>query len=373
MTSTTILFLPNVEDVRTSERTPAMLRLLRMHHGVVGERFPCDAYVYDSSRPKPPRYLVYLIGQVLAAVRGVRLAKERGADLVFCETPHHALVGLWIARMRGVPCVWDSHGNALLFARSTSRGRVYIFLTSGLDRFLARRVDLLLTVSRKDAAAYEAMGAPPSRVQVVPTSVDVTEVDRQLARGSGGQHPGVGSPAGRVLIFFGNFGYRPNAEALQFISDHVAPHLERSGIRFEIRVAGRDLPPLSLHPSIRWVGYVDNLPAWIRQADVCIVPVFRGVGILTKVLDVMAARTPVVVSTMTLDGIPEIQDGVHAVVARSPEEFPGRVRFALEHSGLMGDMAERARHLIEERYDWTSQGARLEEMLSKLSHGRGGA
>lgn len=367
MEAARILFVPSVDEAATSERTPVMLRLLKQQHRVIGLVAPWDRTVYDPRRPKFARYLLYVLGQLRAVVHGVWRARRERVGLVFCETPHHALVGLCVARLRGIPCVWDSHGNALLFARSTLRGRAYTFLSASLDRFLARRVDLLLTVSRKDADAYEAMGSPHSRIQVIPTCVDLPQVDRQIGGRPRGSSPTGSAPPKKILIFFGSFGYDPNVQALAFITDVLAPFLEQNGVPCEIQIAGRDLPPRPLRRSVKPVGFVPDLYAWIRQSDLCIVPVWRGVGILTKALDVMAAGTPMVVSGLVTDGIPELRDGVHALVVPRPEEFPERVAFALNHPALMEQMAGNARRLIEERYDWRLYGPRLEDMIASLT------
>lgn len=361
-----ILFVPSVQEVDTSERTPTILRLLRKRHEIVGLVAPWDREVYDPTHPRPARYAKYVLGQMRSAVRGLRLARSRGVGLVFCETPHHALVGLGIARLRGIACVWDSHGNALRYARSMQRGRAYTFLAASLDRFLARHVDLLITVSRKDAEAYEAMGARASRIEVIPTCVDLPRVDRQIAGIPRGPRPEGMTPSKKILVFFGNFSYTPNVEALRFIVEQVAPFLRKADVPCEIQVAGRDLPSTPVDPSVNPIGFVKDLYMWIRRSDLCIVPVWRGVGILTKVLDAMAAGTPVVASGLVVDGIPEIRDGVHAVVASGPKEFADGVMFALNHPAVMEEMAARSRALIEERYDWKIHEPRLEEALARL-------
>ena len=357
-----ILFLPSVQEDATSDRSPALLRMLRRRHEVVGLPFPWDPYLYDPRRSKPARYLLYVLDKLLAGIRGVRVARDRGVDLAFCETPHHALVGLGIARLLGLPCVWDSHGNALLFARSVGKGPLYTFLSSRLDRFLGRRVDLLITVTERDAAAYEAMGVPRSRIRVVPTSVDVDQVDLRA---------GLGEPVppwdGRkTLLFFGSFAYEPNRRALEFINRRLAPFLERERIPCEIRIAGRDVPRTAMHPTVRRLGFVENLHAWIRASDLCIVPVWTGVGILTKVVDIMATGTPAVLSGFATAGIPEIRYGVHALVASTEDAFCAAVAHALRHPAEMRVMARNARGLVEARYDWRVQEPRLEEMLETL-------
>lgn len=357
-----ILFIPDLGDVRTSERTPVLFRLLRERHPMSGLRLPLDRFVYDTHRARLPRYALYLLGEALGGLRGLRTARARGLQVAFCETPHHALIGLWVARVLGLRCVWDSHGNALLFAKSVGKGPIYTFLSVGLDRFLARRVDLLVTVTERDADAYTEMGIDRSKVFVVPTSVQISELDRLVAAVPH-PPPKEGRP---VILFFGNFRYAPNREALRFVNERLAPHLEREGIPAEIHLAGRDIPRTSLHPSVRNLGFVENLPACIRHADLCIVPVWTGVGMLTKVVDIMAAGTPAVLTTFAASGIPEIRDGVHARIAADEASFCSLVADSLRHPATMAALARNARRLVQETYDWAVQVPRLDRRIAAL-------
>ncbi len=368
-----ILFIPRVEENRTSDRSPALLRLLRAHHEVVTLPFPWDRYIYDPSRAKAPRYALYVVDKLVGALRGIWLARRTNVRLTFCETPHHALVGLWISRVLGLPCVWDSHGNALLWARSMGKGKVYTILTASLDRFLGRRADLLITVSKTDADAYEAMGVSHAKLRVIPTSVDVEAVEREASQGISGNASWPGTPGRKTLIFFGSFKYAPNVDALRFISEQVAPFLEKESIPCDILIAGRDLPEMELHPWIHPVGFVENIHAWVRRADLCVVPIWNGVGILTKVVDTMATGTPLVVSSFATLGIPELRDGVHALVADRPEVFPELVAAALRDPERMRQLATNARGLVRERYDWRVHEPVLEELLAGLARGNGGS
>jgi glycosyltransferase involved in cell wall biosynthesis len=362
-----ILFIPEEKDAGTSDRIPVLMRILKQRHEVIGLASLWSGSIYATDRPKAPRYALYVIERALACLRGLRLARKHRVQIVFCETPHHALVGLWISRVLGLPCVWDSHGNALLFARSMGRGRFYTWLTAWLDGFLGRRVDALITVSQRDADAYVDMGVPRSRIRVIPTSVDLDRID-ELARRSASQVPdAVPVTPGRSLLFFGSFKYAPNLEAFRFINDRLAPYLVEEGIPCEIRLAGRDVPEDNLHPSIRRLGFVEDIHEWIRRSELCVVPVWNGVGILTKVVDIMASRTPAVLSSFVVHGIPEIRDGVHAIVVSREDEFPERVAFALRHGDEMRAMAETARTLVEKRYDWKVYEPVFEDLLTSLT------
>ena len=122
-----ILFLPQVAGVntseRTSERTPFLFGLMNSKYSVAGIPAPWDHLIYNPSRAPGPRLLLYLIDKALLILRGVILGDRFGATVVFCETVHHTVAGLLIARILGVPCVWDSHGNGKLLYESLQKGR----------------------------------------------------------------------------------------------------------------------------------------------------------------------------------------------------------------------------------------------------------
>ncbi len=143
----------------------------------------------------------------------------------------------------------------------------------------------------------------------------------------------------------------------------LAPALARAGIRCEIRVAGRDIPAIPFDPLVRPLGFVPDIYASIRAATLCIVPVKRGVGVLTKVLDAMAVGTPIVMSDFAARGIPEIRHGVHAFVATTDEEFLRYVTQALGDPDTCFAMARRARELVERKFDWETHADRLEAII----------
>lgn len=356
-----ILFIPEEDHASTSDRTSLALRTLRERHEVVGLRSPWDRIVYDPARPTWPRALLYIADKAILAARAVAAMRRHRAQVVFCETAHHALAGLFAARLVGARCIWDSHGCGRKLFESLGKGPLRIRFVTRLERFLGWRVDALITVSEADATAYVEMGLPASKVHVVPVSVDLREIDR-LA----GAHPGPsgGAPDGvPILLLFGSFRYEPNREALEFVNGTLAPHLERLGVRCEIQVAGRDVPLLAFHRTVRVVGFVPNIYETIRAAAVCLVPVRRGVGVLTKVIDTMAVGTPVVLSGFAAEGIPEIRHGVHGLVAETDEAFLRHVVAALSDPASAHGMALQARRLVEAKFDWRAYTPFLDAII----------
>jgi len=364
---TRILFVPRIDDRSMSERSPVHWRILSEGHQVTGLPAPWDRFLYDSARAKWPRYLLYPIDKVIMALRGLRLGRRDGIELVFCETAHHALAGLWIARMLGVPCVWDSHGSVKLFVESMGRGFFFSRVATALEQFLGKRVDSLITVAGQDVDAYASLGIPRSKMHIIPTCIDVSRV-RTRARSAGVPTRASVDPAPLpVLLFFGSFKYEPNQEALDYINSRLAPYLERGGIRCEIHIAGRDIPAGSHHPLVKILGFVPDIYECLGQADLSIVPIWRGQGskgvVLTKVLDAMAVGTPLVLSDYAARGTPGLEPQVHAFVAPSKERFPETVADALRHSEVWGTISTNARRLVEERYSLRTQKDLLEKIL----------
>lgn len=333
--------------------------MVKAQNEVVGLPTPRDRFLYDPSKAKLARYLLYLADRLLIAWRGLRLARRHRVELVFCEDLHRALSGLLIARIRGLRCVWDSHGSIGIEGTSTGAGRVYVRLATALERFLGKRVDVLLTVTDADREAYVQMGVPPAKVHVLPLTIDLGRLP--LESSDDGRPRSSTTPP--TLLFFGSFQYAPNLEALEFLNTHLAPHLEAKGIACTIWVAGRDVPPWTFHPSIKVLGFVPDLHETIRAADLCVVPVWHGGGTLTKVLDAMAVGTPTVLSSLAASGFSGIEDGVHALVADSEEAFLNQVERALGDPKAGRAMARQARHLIEGRHDQAVQQPVLQALL----------
>ena len=64
----------------------------------------------------------------------------------------------------------------------------------------------------------------------------------------------------------------------------------------------------------------------------------------------MAVRTPVVATTKAMEGL-EVRDGEHVLMADTPREFAEAVLQLLRDPARAREMADRAWHLCQTRYD----------------------
>ncbi len=117
------------------------------------------------------------------------------------------------------------------------------------------------------------------------------------------------------------------------------------------------------HPFVKPLGFVDEIHRLVHSCDLSLVPIWKGVGILTKVLDAMGVGTPVVLTEFVTRLMPDIRDGVNAFVASSEEEFSQKVLDALSNPGACEIVAHGARQLVEEMYDWALYTEYLERII----------
>lgn len=230
------------------------------------------------------------------------------------------------------------------------------------------RVDQVHVMSELDAerlALY--LRDRRARIRVVPNGVDCA------AFGDAAAAPG----ETHDFLFVGSFGHTPNRDAVEWLLDEIWPRLRAQSPEARLAVVGAH-PPNDLlerhgRAGVEIVGAVDDIAAWYRRSRVLLAPVRAGSGTRLKLLEAFAAGLPVIATPLAAEGL-EGTDGVHFRLADSAE------RFAVEAARLLGDPAERARladaarDLAHERFDWSHSAARLaaawEELAARPRRGR---
>ncbi len=193
---------------------------------------------------------------------------------------------------------------------------------------LLRAMDGVVAVSEADRARITEAGVPDARVSVVPHGVDVDAyggrpVDLRVRYGLGG---------GPVVFFHGTLHYGPNADAVRYLAEELAPRLPRGAT---LLMAGMSPPRAYETDRVRFTGPLDDLPAHIEAADVCVCPIFAGGGTRMKLLEYFAAAKAVVSTAVGAEGL-DVRDDEHLVLAE-------REGFADAVVALLGDPDRRRR------------------------------
>lgn len=209
------------------------------------------------------------------------------------------------------------------------------------------RYDVVIAMSELERRTMltECPGLP---AHVVPNGVDCSGLPFQL-----------GPADSQGLLFVASMDSSANHDGAMFFLRDVMPRILRKHPDASVALVGRGpRPELLAQADGRHVvvtGQVDSVLPYYRRAAVAVVPLRSGGGTRLKILEAFAAGTPVVSTRVGAEGL-DVVDGRHLLLADSPEEFAAAVGRLLIDPGMRAELAQRGRHLVEQRYDWPMLG-----------------
>jgi glycosyltransferase involved in cell wall biosynthesis len=247
--------------------------------------------------------------------------------------------------------------------RKVGRFRDWISVRAFERRWL-RKGKVVMVTSDADgrALAKSIPGCPP--VATIPNGVDLDGVEF---------HNGPRDP--NTLVMIGGMAYAPNVDSVQLMVHRVLPELWRVRPDARLWVVGKDPPREVLALAGERVivtGRVPSVMPYLRNAAATIVALRSGGGTRIKVLEAMAAGTPVVSTALGIEGL-DLEAGKHVVVSPAPDGLAKAILACLSNEDEARAMAARARALVEECYGWAAIGDRFAELLRLVADDSGPA
>lgn len=239
--------------------------------------------------------------------RALYVGVRERIDVWHAEFPGFAAPALVAARLLGGRVVVGTHNVEYDRLRQTNDlSPARLARLKAIELMLLRLADDVVTCSEEDRARLQATSLPPRRTWHIPHGVDLAAFDGRAVD----LRARYGLPAGPVLFFHGTLHYGPNADAVRFLAEELAPRLEQGSVL----VAGMSPPEHLAGPRLRFTGPVDDLPAHIAGADLAVCPLFAGGGTRMKLLEYFAAGKPVVSTPLGAEGL-LVEDGREIVLA----------------------------------------------------------
>jgi sugar transferase (PEP-CTERM/EpsH1 system associated) len=240
-----------------------------------------------------------------------------------------------------------------------------------IRRYEARlfpKFDACVMVSEQDRnASLHLLSGYGRRIEIVPNGVDCQR-----------NRPGLTQPIPKTLIYNGALTYDANYDAVRYFLAEIYPLIQEQVPDTSLTITGStsnvDLGDLSFNESVHLSGYVDDIRPLVAGAWVCVVPIRKGGGTRLKILEAMALGTPVVSTSKGAEGL-KVTHGRDVLIAKEPTEFASQVLRLLRDPALRRRLVANARHLVEQRYDWTRIGQHFVDFVEDVAHNRarGGA
>jgi glycosyltransferase involved in cell wall biosynthesis len=277
-----------------------------------------------------------------------RALRERVAAL----KPAYALVNHlhmapYFEELDGVPMVLRQHNVEHVWMERLARDRgmsaeglyagVQASRLKRAEASLCRSAALTLAIQDQEAVTLRSL-APGARVETLPVGVDLS---RYLA-------PKPVSPP--IVLLAASFAWSPNVEgALRFLSEGW-PRLRADAPGARLRIAGK-APPPALITAARLAGAelaadVPSMPEEFARATLLLVPLWVGAGARIKVVEALAARLPVVSTSMGAEGL-GLTPGVHYLEADAPGALAARAAELLRDPNRREAIAREGRERAE--------------------------
>ncbi len=182
-----------------------------------------------------------------------------------------------------------------------------------------------------------------NKISVIPNCVNFKEYDpvhRSKVREQEGHRS--------RILFIGNPSHPPNADAVQLISQIIAP---QSSGNYQFIIAGKNPHAINPPENVQFVGYVRDIRETIAEADICIAPIRSGSGTRLKILEYMAMGKPVIATSKGAEGI-EYTEGLNIIIEDEIQKYPEIIQQLLDDEKRCSALGQEARKLIHEKYVW---------------------
>ena len=121
--------------------------------------------------------------------------------------------------------------------------------------------------------------------------------------------------------------------------------------------------------NVVFTGFLDDIRQMMKESWVCVTPLIWGGGTRLKILEAMAASTPVVSTSKGAEGL-EVVSGYDILIEDDPRLFAEAVLKVLKDQELRNKLAANAYNTVVKKYDWQPIGYKLQEFLSSLLNNR---
>ena len=327
--------------------------------------------------PRPITVLNYYSSRMAGELR--RILSAEPFDVVQLEGVHLSSYIKIVRECRPAAklvCDWHNIESELMarYGQHTANfgRRIYarrtVSLLRPLEEELLRSADAHTVCSEREREALLGRW-PGAHVAVVGNGVDL-EFYSDAAIADACRRSGVaGNGARNKVVFVGSMDYHANVDAARYFAEEIWPRIRMRRPDLQFVIAGSkpvaEVTVLGEQPGITVTGTVEDIRPYYRKAQSMVVPLRVGSGTRLKVLEAMAAGTPVISTTLGVEGL-DIRPGEDAILADTVDAIVEGVVGLEEGSIRWLQLAANGRRTAA-RYDWTKAGNVLKRVYGGVS------
>lgn len=227
------------------------------------------------------------------------------------------------------------------------------------ERYFWNKADKLITMSDEDKDFIEKELGRKLNVSVVANGVDLdffSSTKKKL-------------PHDPTVLFVGTFKWLPNIEAVDEIVQKIWPLIKKTLPSAKLKIVGFSptdkITSFATDPSIEVLGGVADIRDAFAQAHVLLAPIRSGKGTRFKVLEAMVTGTPVVATTLAVEGI-DLELGQDVLTADTPHELATLTVKLLKDNNLQKSMGAAGATIVRKTYSWDIIAQHLDKVYKEF-------
>lgn len=229
------------------------------------------------------------------------------------------------------------------------------------ERHFWKSAQKLIVMSEDDKKFIDQEVGGKDKIEVVANGVDSAWFSKKRKK----------LPAQPTVLSVGTFNWLPNIEAVKFLVNRVWPLLKKQTKQVQLWIVGNAPTEEILNfqkkdIQIKVTGNIPDIRDAFKGAHVVAAPVFSGKGTRYKILEAMAAGTPVVATSIAVEGL-EVEDGKHVIIADSAAQMADRIANLLAKPKEREKISRRAKKLVTSLYDWKYISSKLDTVYQEFS------
>jgi len=155
------------------------------------------------------------------------------------------------------------------------------------------------------------------------------------------------------LFHIGSMDWKPNLEGIAWFGESVWPKIQEVYPNLKFNIAGRNMPNWLIN--VGWNNYINhgevaNAKDFISNNSIMVVPLLSAGGMRIKIIEAMALGKVVISTSIGAEGI-EYKDRDNILIANKKSDFIKQLFWLFEDDYRMIKIGERARRLVEDKYN----------------------
>ena len=195
------------------------------------------------------------------------------------------------------------HSHNIEFERFKTLNKSWYKLLKIYESWAYRNADTVFFKTNEDIEyAVKSKMVKKENTALVPFGIEIKEMPSDRPEQKRKIYKQFNIPENTSLIFFnGALDYKPNTDALSFILNEINPLLlKEKSFNYKILICGKGLPSsfnnLTSYAdkNVIYAGFVDDIIACFKAADIFLNPIVSGGGVKTKIVEAMGYGTTVI-------------------------------------------------------------------------------